>query len=381
MTNLAPTAHSKLGASSMYRWAACPGSVKLSEGIVSPPSKYAEEGTKAHEVAASRLQKGYYPLDTPSEMEDAVEVYVQTVLAEWKEAQTPSDKLLIEHQFDLSTVHPGCFGTADCVMYKAGQKLLKVFDYKHGQGIPVAVIEDGKPNVQLSYYGLGALLSTGFPCDEVELVIVQPRCSHPDGTIRRVRFKSIDLLDFAADVADFARATEKPNALIVPGGHCRFCPAATICPQIHQKAQALAKEQFRNDLSYDPVRLAEILNWLPALEGWAKSVREFAYAEAEHGRCPPGWKLVAKRATRKWLNAEEAAETLREEFGLTAAQLFEATLRSPAQVEKMLKNKAEKEKLAALVAAVSSGDTLVPDEDPRQPSKLDAKSQFNAILE
>ena len=45
----------------------------------------------------------------------------------------------IEQQFDLSSVHHGCFGTADAVIWDAKAKLLTVMDYKHGAGIPVNV--------------------------------------------------------------------------------------------------------------------------------------------------------------------------------------------------------------------------------------------------
>ncbi|MCH8328897.1 MAG: DUF2800 domain-containing protein, partial [Nanoarchaeota archaeon] len=49
--------HSKIGASSMYRWSNCPGSVKLSEGMTSESSIYAIEGTAAHEVVGLALER------------------------------------------------------------------------------------------------------------------------------------------------------------------------------------------------------------------------------------------------------------------------------------------------------------------------------------
>lgn len=74
-------AHSKIGASSMKRWAACPGSVKLSEGIESRSSVFAEEGTKAHELGEKWLTEGEtaiagYPVD----MVEHVSVYVDAVM-------------------------------------------------------------------------------------------------------------------------------------------------------------------------------------------------------------------------------------------------------------------------------------------------------------
>lgn len=39
----------------MHRWAACPGSVRESEGKPNRESKYAAEGTEAHDHAANFL--------------------------------------------------------------------------------------------------------------------------------------------------------------------------------------------------------------------------------------------------------------------------------------------------------------------------------------
>lgn len=367
-------AHSRIGASSMHRWAACPGSVRLSQGIESKSSVYAEEGTKAHEVAATYLTTGKWPKDVDSEMKAAVEVYTEEVLRHVDSMEHPEDGFLVEHRFDLSSIYPGLFGTADCVIYDAYERVLRVFDYKHGMGIPVEVEE----NEQLMYYGLGALISTGYPCLEIELTIVQPRCPHPKGPIRKWKFPAIELIDFADDLRNFATRTEDPNAPLVPGEHCRFCPAAGVCPEIAKKAQAVAKAEFRSDLSYDPAQLSLTLEWLPAIESWIKNVREFAYAEAQHGRTPPGWKLVQKRATRKWKDQERAEKTLAHWFG-NDDDIFEKSLKSPAQIEKLLSSKKEKAKLAELVLSESSGLALAHESDPRPAVKADAKAEFEVI--
>lgn len=367
-----PIAHSRIGASSMHRWSVCPGSVRMSEGIPNKSSKYAEEGTLAHDIAANALLGKGIPADVDDEMLEAIDVYINAVTDALKAC--PDCEILVEHKFDLSKIHPGLFGTSDCVIYNPEKSLLQVFDYKHGAGIAV----DVEANEQLMYYGLGALISSGYKVKEVELIIVQPRCPHPDGEVRRWKFDSFELLDFAADLKDFAVATEKPDAPLKSGDHCRFCPAAGICPEIHSKALVMAKEEFSPTLSYDPAKLTQVLNWLPALESWIKSVREFAYGEAEHGRCPPGWKLVQKRATRKWRDEKEAEKFILDSLKIDKEDAFSSSLRSPAQIEKLLK-KADKEKLASVIVAESSGFTLAPESDKREAAKLDAKSEFTAI--
>ena len=187
---------------------------------------------------------------------------------------------------------------------------------------------------------------------------------------------AIDLIDFAADIYYAAKRTEDPDAPLVPGDHCRFCPGAGTCPAIHKKALALAKTEFTPALSYDPVKLSETLNMLPAMEAWIKSVREFAYREADHGRVPPGFKLVAKRATRKWkLHEDEIASALFN-ANVPLDLVFEKKLLSPAQIEKFL-SKDQKKVLQSLVSAESSGSTLAPETDKRP--ALTATNEFTVI--
>ncbi|TXG77610.1 DUF2800 domain-containing protein [Candidatus Dojkabacteria bacterium] len=371
--NAKPT-HSRIGASSMHRWSRCPGSVALIPSQDSLPSTsiYAEEGTRAHEFAAEYLLKGNWNPNTPNEMKAHIEVYADSV---WEAVNESPASVYIEQKFDLSKLHEGLYGTADAVLYHHELKLLRVFDFKYGAGLPVEVIDEEGPNEQLMYYGLGALLSTGMPADEVELIIVQPRCPHPDGPVRRHRFPAINLIDFSSDLVEAAIRTTYKDAPLIPGDHCKFCPASGICPKLHEKAVEVAKEEFSPALSYDPKKLAETLNWLPALEGYIKSVREFAYREAQHGRTPPGWKVVAKRAIRKWNDSVKAWKVLKEDFDLPEDEILESKMKSPAQVEKLIP-KHLKNEFKELVTAVSSGVTLVPESDRRPAVQSTAKLDF-----
>ena len=385
-------AHSPWGASSYSRWSAihggCPGSVKMSEGCANLESEYAKEGTHAHTVASQELERilfnrqpkeGY--LAATEEMREATDVYVDFVMQMVNESNAEVDKghVMIEHRFDLKSVYPGLFGTADAVVYDPGHKKLTVIDYKHGAGIAVEV-ED---NLQLQYYGLGALLSTNFPCDDVELVVVQPRCDHQDGVIRKWQFKSVEILDFAADLEADAQATMEEDAPLKPGKHCRFCPAAaTKCPAIKAKAQELAKLEFGAGLSYDPVKLDQALRFIPAMEAWIKKVREFAYGEAVHGRTPEGWKMVAKRATRKWkVDDDTVIKFMAEATKKPVAEFYETpSIKSPAKMEKLV-SKQIGQGLREMIESVSSGYNLVTADDPRPAAKLDPKSEFTAITE
>lgn len=379
-------AHSKIGASSYYRWKACPGSVRLSVGIESHESEYAREGTAAHEIAADVLNCHYFtqgeratiPVHTTADMMTAVREYTEFVKGEVKKYFAEPDRghVLIEHKFDLSSIHPGLYGTADCVIYAPRHKKLIVIDYKHGQGIAVEV----ENNLQLMYYGLGALVSTGLPCEKVELVIVQPRCDHEAGRIRKWEFSSVELLDFAATLAEDAKATEKPDAHLNPGPHCRFCPAAASkCPAIHEKAIALAQVEFKPTLSYDPEKLSQTLRFLPTMEAWIKATREFAYGEALHGRGPKDWKLVEKRKLRHWTASEsEIVDYMKEATKRNVDEFYEKKLKSPAQMEKLL-SKQLGVKLREMIETKSSGYTLVHESDKRPAVRPDPNTEFDMI--
>lgn len=378
--------HSKIGASSMDRWSACPASVRLSEGMPNRSSVHAEEGTFAHGVAAKWLltkhapkihaEPGVFdgePRIVSQEILDAVKVYVDAVRAE------SATKEWIEEKFDLSSLHPGLYGTSDCIQWLEKEKLLRVWDYKHGAGIFVEV----ERNVQLLYYALGALLKTKVPANEVEIIVCQPRCTMGDA-IRRWRFKSAEILDFAADLVEAAKATEDPFVKPVPGEHCRFCPAAPICPAVAEKAAAEVKAAFADSsltasaiTTYSPEKLSELLKFLDSVDAWAASVREFAYSEATAGRPPPGFKLVQKQARRKWKNESEAAIALGKR--IPHDELFEPRkIKSVAQAEKYLP-KAERGILNDLVIAESSGTVLVPESDKRPALSESIKAQFEII--
>lgn len=382
LTTTTPAAHSRIGASSMHRWAECPGSVKASEGMPNHSSKYAEEGTTAHDVAAKILlgqdltklmlvQDPDEAAFVSDEMLEAVEVYVTA----FKEAARGGG-YMVEERFDLSSLHPGLFGTSDGVIYHEDTKELEVWDYKHGAGIAV----DVENNPQLMYYGLGALMKTKVPCKTVKLVVCQPRLPHSDGPIRSWTLSTNDLIEFAADLIDYAKATEDPNAPRKSGDHCRFCPAAPLCPTLHEVAIQGAKTDFLPATTYDPAKLAATLAILPAIKAWAKSVEAFAFAEAEHGRIAPGYKLVAKRASRKWKNEDDAKNFIALELGLDDADVLKpSVLRSPAQIEALLKTKADKQALELLVIKESSGSTLAPDSDKRAPNKPSVETEFKVI--
>lgn len=380
--------HSEHGASSAYRWLACPGSVSLSRGIPNKSSEYAIEGTVAHALAELALKKerdadfwvgmeveGW---EVTEEMAEAVQVYVDHV----KRVMQPGDELRLEARVTLERLNPPrpMFGTCDCLIYRRSEKTLFVYDYKHGAGVSV----DAVGNKQLRYYALGALLSLekDEPCEKIVAGIVQPRANHPDGPIREENFGAGDLLDFASELIEGVENTLKPDAALVPGNHCRFCKASAVCPARRDQAFELARIEFGEvmpeviDPRVMPIEtVASLLSKADQIESWITSLRSHVMSELEAGRHVPGFKLVNKRASRVWNNQQALTEWAASR-GLADDELFDRKVKSPAQLEKIV---GKKNLPTELVSSVSSGVTLAREDDKRPAAVTLAAQEFAAV--
>lgn len=234
--------HSKRSASAMERWEACPGSVRMCEGLPSIESEAAKEGTRAHDYAERHLRADLPASEfekLPPEMKDAISIYASTIIDDQFGEKYPDRDngcvLHIEHQFDLASVYPECFGTADAVLWNPVTRILRVYDFKYGKGHFVEVVD----NVQMQYYGLGAIVTLKYPARIIELVVVQPRCQKKQGPVRRWRMTPMQMLEFESRFVEACERTDDPSAPLVPGRYCFWCPAHKQCPA--KTAERLSK--------------------------------------------------------------------------------------------------------------------------------------------
>lgn len=375
-----PEEHAKLSPSAADRWMVCPGSQVLCEGLEERTSPYAEEGTLAHSVAEKWLRHEPLPKGCTTEMKEHVQVYVDHVESIWEKGEVRMIEKVVH-------VNDHIWGTADAIVWIPETATLHVVDLKYGAGVAVEVND----NRQLKTYALAALLELKYPAKKVVATIVQPRLPHADGPIRSKEFDALDLMDFHADMLEASRKvdlafTVRPlkemtdlwaDTYLVPSEKgCKWCLAAPTCPKLKKTNQEVAKQVFAVNTPYDPKELARTLDALPLIEAWIKNVREFAYAEAEKGNDIPDYKLVEKRASRKWRDEAAAAAYFKKkpEF-FTTPELI-----SPTQAEKLIDN-SEKEAFEALVVKESSGHTLVHNSDKRPGVRIDAKTAFATLSE
>jgi hypothetical protein len=387
-----PQDHAELGASNAARWMACPGSVQLSRGMPNYESEYSRIGTAAHAVGAMALERGVDAdmwqglevegIEITEEIVEGVGIYVNYCREIIN--RVGKGNYWIEKKLSLESLNPPgkMFGTGDFTGYDTETKTLEVVDYKNGAGVVVEI----EGNVQTRYYGLGAALTLakGREIDQVKMTIIQPNAPHADGVIRTETIDAIELMNFAADLLAAARKTLDPDAPLVPGKHCRFCPASAVCPAQRKQVQALAQVAFEAmplDVPPAPETLppdmfADILQKLPILEDWATAMRAHALRELEAGREVPGFKLVPRRPTRKWASETEAAAVIANELMVEDDEMYNRKLKSPAQIEKIV---GKKNLPADLVVKESSGYTLAPDSDKRPAVQLHAGDAFLAL--
>lgn len=386
-----PSEHAELSASGAERWMTCTGSPTLIRGLPNHSSEFAAQGSAAHWVAAECLRnfgvkpafwKGKTALVEGFEIEMDAEFveHVQEYLDDINAYRQEGDFEFIEQSFTeaMKKLHPKFGGSADYVNFRPSTRRLRVEDLKFGAGVAVEVDD----NKQLKYYALGALLTNAmFNADEVEIRIAQPRCEHEAGRFRSYVFPAMELLDYAADLIEAAQETEDfTRAKLVPSKKaCRFCPAAAAnkCSAITEQTHAIVAQGFDviDPERYSVDQIAEFLKKLPLVETRIKAVREFAYQEMLKGREIPGFKIVAKRATRRWIDEQAAYDMLR---GVEDA-FTKPEVKSPAQVEKVLGKKKFAAIEAELVDKSSSGFTLVEDSDPRPPAAVAQLSDFSKV--
>jgi hypothetical protein len=376
------TAHSNIvGGSTAKRVIACPGSVKLVQKMPPrPSSQYADEGTLCHTVMEALLtQDNCEPeefigltLGSVSVTPDLLETKVKPALAAL-DLLDPAKTMVYECEVTVSfgDALPDVFGSADLIG-RIGDTAI-VLDWKFGDGVDVAVEE----NPQAMFYAAAAMRTPQAAwafkgAKEIECVIIQPTAAVP---VKRwvTSFERIRAFETQLFTAVKAALGPEPAAMQT-GDHCRWCAAKPVCPLLTGAVDRAVRQSVQ---ALDVEQIGAALAQAAMLEGWIADLRALAHTMLQEGVAVPGWKLVPKRATRQWVNPDDAMTALTG-LGVAREDLTETKMLSPAQAEKVLK----KHKAAmpeGLIVAVSSGDTLAPEDDPR-PAALQIGRQLAAAL-
>ena len=381
--------HAMLSASKADRWINCTPSARLEEKVeeTGKPSKYAEEGTLAHEMAECYLRARFRitPVDVTSAelrklkksdlyteaMDEPVMAYCQYVTDQYTEAlrKTKDALVLLEERLDFSAWVEQGFGTGDACIIADG--VMEIIDLKFGTGVPVFA----ENNAQLMLYALGALskFEMVYDINMVKLTIVQPR---------QDRISSWEITP--EDLYKWGEEVVKPKAALAYSGDgelqvghwCRWCRVKALCRKMADHNLDLAKHEFKEPELLTTEELAQIFEQAPMLQDWVNAVSEHLLSKAISGEKVPGYKVVEGRSMRKWTD-ENAVQEVLTACDYTPEQFQVVKLAGIPAIEKLLKKDFDS-LVGDLVIKAPGKPTLVPESDKRPAMGIEqAKLDFS----
>ena len=427
--------HAVLGPSSAERWMPCPGSVALGGANTNNDaadegtcyhflaSVCLEGGLDAADYVGKEISvvdtvSGEdwcgFTEDAPAGVEyryrttvDAdnaahLQVYLDYVRTA---AMQPGATLYVEQSVPIEqlTEERDAEGTADVIITNPEQRELHVTDLKFGRGVEVAAVDSH----QMRMYALGAIEKYPGPYAKIRMTIVQPRSG--DGKPKEWECSATELMDFAVKVKRAAKsvwaAVDLYQEIVAAGAdpksdvyqawadqylltgdkQCKFCRGKARCPKIAATVEGMTAVEFDNpeqtELPVDIVErpgqhpnadLAAKMDKCDLIEGWIKAIRAEVERELIEGREVPGYKLVqGKRGNRKWISDAQAVELLKR-MRLKQDEMYDFSVKSPANIEKLLKKAAPKkwEKAQALIVQAEGGLSVAPLSDPRDAASV-----------
>lgn len=391
--------HDLITPSGYATWSQCPAAPLVSKyAPPEPPSRYADEGTRAHRNAylfAAQLAG----LDVSAEGEiDCDDEAMAHACRGWgaitrRILNKVSDPFVFgfESQVELYPITGrNARGTIDFWALD-DDGTLYVCDLKYGMGVSV----QAKRNGQLSTYAAALMAGLSADVKRIVIMIYQPRLYDVPSTWEP------SLEEFNAFVADIKVAAAKANAVLARGvaeradfnpgeSQCRFCKAKPVCPALRAKVEGAIAQTFDTlpDPEASPVRvpsapeeLARVLPWLDTIESWCAACKATALDQLKAGTAIPGYKLVAGRKGRRtWVEgAEEAINAMR----IKKDDLYEKKLITPTKAEKLVRTGAigprQWEKIQGLITQSEGSPTVVPASDPRP--ELLAHDAFDVLPE
>lgn len=368
--------HALLSASGAERWLNCTPSARLETKFKeSSSSVFAQEGTLAHEFGDLELRLLNKEIDKKTysrevgklrkhklytdEMEGEVQKYVDFVKESLNVAKhaTSGSVLLVEERLDFSHLVEGGFGTGDATIIS--DTLLEVIDLKYGKG--VVVHAEGNP--QLMLYAAGALraFELSYDIQTVRMTIVQPRLNH------------ISTFDISVeDLIKWGEEQVKPKAAQAyegkgeqkAGSWCKWCKVKAMCRTLADHNTELVKHDFKDPQLLTEEELLGIYEQQPMLVDWANSVAKHLLETAKEGKSWPGYKLVAGRSNRKWVNEQRVAEKLIDNnYDVDTFQ--PRKLAGIGAIEKLVGKADFGKMLGDLVVKPEGAPTLAPENDKR----------------
>lgn len=380
--------HAKLSPSGAHGWLNCADWRSDPSG-----SKFANEGTCAHAVAAACLTENlpaiayigriFENVEVTNDMAEHVQTYVDLV-----RTYADGHTLMVEQRVPIGhiTGEAGAEGTSDVVIVTADGSELIVIDLKFGRGVEVSA----EASEQGQLYLLGALELVGllgFEPSRFRFVIHQPRLRSAPSEW------DCDLVTLQAFAA---RCRQLPTEVVPGEKQCRWCANKAGCTALERQVLGIVADDFvdvsqpiapqlggvlERVANSDNAHIAGLLPSLELIRDWCDAVEKRAHTELINGNPLPGYKLIAgKKGNRAWTKDSDA-EAAMKAMRLRQDEMYAFKLISPTVAEKLLAKETPRRwaTLARLVTQSEGKPTVAPASDPRPALQIKPADDFENV--
>ena len=362
--------HYKIGGSTIARTIPCPAWIQKSLNIEqNPAGRAARTGSMYHEIMEKCQTEGNTPTDHLGfvyEESGHRIVFDEEQLPLAQTAYDATNKLLDDLDINDLLIEPFvelvpkvAGGSIDLLGLSDDEKTILILDYKFGR-----VRVNPEENPQMLFYALAAFVDPNTKdlfdkVEKVELAIIQPQHK---GTVFRWSCNRKTLTNFGATVYNAIEQVNQGASKGNPGKHCDWCPAAPYCVEKRDliKSTLVLGTNSQNELTVAAGMVSEV-------EAWLKQTKEELYLQLNRGVRVDGWKIVEKRAIRKWKDAEKAeAYLLANVKKIPKKHLYKTELKTAPALVTFFNDRNIDLNLDRLIEKKSSGTTLAPEQDSRE---------------
>jgi hypothetical protein len=297
----------------------CTASVAASEKYENKGNAASEWGTNVHYLGEQLLKNKNIKVGGTLKEGDRVSFVVDKEMLSCAEEYadyvrsyfTKTSIILIEEQFNLSSISVNQFGTSDATVLNDTH--LHIFDLKTGHNIV-----DADNNSQLMLYAIGAIdeLEMIYDIEKITLHIVQTRANH----ISSWELSYDELMMFKKLAQDKAAEILSGETSFTPSiKGCKWCSHQANCDALRVHVESVVSGDFDNLDEIDGManiistsHIKNILDNVDLITNFVKAVQEVALERLENGIAIDGYKLVESRTNRKWIDEEEVEKYLTE---------------------------------------------------------------------
>ena len=325
------TVHGKYSPSRLNFLSECSG------WISGPPSDMAERGTLVHDTLHRLIDGRSIPKGRPTDVLELAEVGFEY----YKQLVSDNPGYVWHPEQSVSTGIAECYGTSDLIGYDEFSGSLLVIDWKTGRGTR----SDAAKSWQMKAYAAAALHK--YPADTVTMQVIELETKESTQAI----FDASDAVQWLDEIkAIIAQAKVCTPVDYWPFSGCKYC-GRDNCPAIQSLTIRTISDVATLPIeptTLPPEVLAPMLDkYLPAfdlVESYIGKLKSRAMALIEQGIDVPGWIVAERAGIRKWIDEEQAAESLPKEINNEIWKL-----KSPADIEKALVTTGIKKKEASAI--------------------------------